>query len=84
MFNGERLYQALAATHPLLGESQYAGGPFCFETFPHAVTCAMLGTDVASAKQKYQLRATSIVRFAIRLSCSPFHEHRSLGFLVRQ
>ncbi len=52
MFNGEQVYQALAATHPLLTEERYAGGKVCFETFPHAITCAMLGTDVASAKQK--------------------------------
>lgn len=56
MFNGERVYQALAATHPLLDEPRYAGGAVSFETFPHAVTCAMLGTDVALAKQKRQQR----------------------------
>ena len=52
MFNGERVYQALATTHPLLTEKRYSGGYVSFETFPHAATCAMLGTDVASAKRK--------------------------------
>jgi predicted RNase H-like nuclease len=56
MFNGERVYQALATTHPLLTEKQYSGGSISFETFPHATTCAMLGTDVASAKRKRQQR----------------------------
>lgn len=40
------------ATHPLLTEERYADGRACFETFTHAITCAMLGTDVESAKQK--------------------------------
>lgn len=52
MFNGERVYQTLAVTHPLLSEERYLGGKVCFETFPHAITCAMLGTNVASAKYK--------------------------------
>ncbi|MGC3962664.1 MAG: DUF429 domain-containing protein [Rhodocyclaceae bacterium] len=52
MFNGERVHQALAATHPLQTETRYGGGKVCFETFPHAVTCALLGTHVASAKRK--------------------------------
>nr|NMF96458.1 DUF429 domain-containing protein [Aromatoleum toluolicum] len=52
MFCGERVFQALGATHPLLNDVRYAGGMVCFETFPHAVTCAMLGTAEASAKRK--------------------------------
>jgi hypothetical protein len=52
MFCGERVYQALTATHPLLSDVGYAGGKVCFETFPHAITCAMLGTAEASAKRK--------------------------------
>ncbi len=52
MFCGEHVYQALAATHPLLNEGRYVGGNVCFETFPHAVTCALLGADEASAKRK--------------------------------
>lgn len=52
MFNGEAVYQAMAETHPLLTDECYSGGNVCFETFPHAVACAMLGTDIASAKRK--------------------------------
>jgi predicted nuclease with RNAse H fold len=52
MFNGERVYQALASTYPLLTEKRYLNGKVSFETFPHAISCAMLGTNVASAKLK--------------------------------
>jgi predicted nuclease with RNAse H fold len=52
MFNGERVYQALARTYPLLKKPGYSDGRVSFETYPHAITCAMLGKDVASAKQK--------------------------------
>jgi predicted nuclease with RNAse H fold len=52
MFQGEQLYRALAATHPPLRTAGYAGAPCCFETFPHAITCALLGVAVVSAKQK--------------------------------
>lgn len=67
MFNGERLYQALATTHPLLNEAQYsnAESTVCFETFPHAVTCALLGTEVASAKHKRQQRRQLLENSAI-------------------
>lgn len=56
MFNGERVYQALAATHPLLATPRYQGGRCSFETFPHAVCCGMLGVTVASAKRKRMQR----------------------------
>jgi predicted nuclease with RNAse H fold len=56
MFNGERVYQALAETHPLLPDAHYSGGRVSFETFPHAITCAMLGIGVASAKRKRHQR----------------------------
>jgi len=52
MFNGERLYQALSPIYPLLSGGEYVSGRVSFETFPYAVTCAMLGRDVVSAKQK--------------------------------
>ena len=52
MFSGERIYQALSPSHPLLSKSHYTGERICFETFPHAITCAMLGTNMASAKRK--------------------------------
>lgn len=44
VFNGERLYQALAAKYPLFrGGSYETGTPICFETFPHAAACAFAG-----------------------------------------
>ena len=54
MFNGERVYRTLASAYPLLVTPAYpnAGGRVCFETFPHAITVAFLGRDVASARLK--------------------------------
>jgi predicted nuclease with RNAse H fold len=52
MLNGERVYQKLTVTHPLLETLNFSLGTSCFETFPHAITCALLGTDQASAKLK--------------------------------
>jgi predicted nuclease with RNAse H fold len=56
MLNGEKVYQAFAHTHPLLTEPGYTSDRVCFETFPHAIACAILGTDVASAKLKRKQR----------------------------
>lgn len=52
MFNGERVYQTFATTYPLLTARDYSTGRVSFETFPHAITCAMLGKEVVSAKLK--------------------------------
>lgn len=52
MFNGERVYRTLAAAYPLLTTPDYSGGRVCFETFPHAITVAFLGRELASAKLK--------------------------------
>ncbi|SOE62680.1 Predicted nuclease (RNAse H fold) [Caballeronia arationis] len=52
MFNGARVYEAFADTHPILKAERFTGEPVTFETFPHAIACALLGRDVASAKQK--------------------------------
>jgi predicted nuclease with RNAse H fold len=56
MFNGERVYQALAGNYPLLASAEYAGGRVSFETFPHAITAAFLGGRIASAKLKHVQR----------------------------
>lgn len=69
MFNGERVYQALAATHPLLTERCYSSGKVTFETFPHAVTCAMLGTEMTSAKRKRQQRRQLLEAAGIDTRC---------------
>lgn len=52
MFSGERVFQTFAPTYPLLTEKRYSGGRVTFETFPHAITCSLLGKEVASAKLK--------------------------------
>ncbi|MCP3024305.1 DUF429 domain-containing protein [Cupriavidus basilensis] len=65
MFNGERVYQAFAPTYPLLSDKDYAKGKVSFETFPHAITCAMLGKAVASAKLKSTQRRKLLERIGI-------------------
>ncbi|KAA1014588.1 DUF429 domain-containing protein [Paraburkholderia panacisoli] len=52
MFNGERVYQAFAPHFPLFKNGGEIGDRVCFETFPHAITSALLRTEVASAKRK--------------------------------
>ncbi|SOZ68501.1 conserved hypothetical protein [Cupriavidus taiwanensis] len=52
MLCGERVFQTFAPMYPLLNEKRYAAGPVSFETFPHAITCSLLGREVASAKLK--------------------------------
>jgi predicted nuclease with RNAse H fold len=52
MFNGERVYDAFAPHFPLFKNGEEIGDRVCFETFPHAITCAYLGKEVASAKKK--------------------------------
>ncbi|KND59093.1 hypothetical protein BVER_05026 [Candidatus Burkholderia verschuerenii] len=52
MFNGERVYRAFATSHPVLRTNRYEGAPASIETFPHAITCALLGRDAVSAKLK--------------------------------
>ncbi|HEX7641951.1 MAG TPA: DUF429 domain-containing protein [Burkholderiaceae bacterium] len=65
MFFGMRVYRALQATHPRLLEARYGGGPVCFETFPHAITCALLGVDVARAGLKSTQRKALLESFKI-------------------
>lgn len=68
MFSGERVYQALAPIYPLLAEKAYSSGRVSFETFPYAITCAMLGRDVASAKRKRTQRRELLEREGIDTS----------------
>ncbi|MFJ1259186.1 DUF429 domain-containing protein [Cupriavidus sp. CuC1] len=62
MFNGERVYQALASSYPLLVDKAHSSGRISFETFPYATTCALLGRDVASAKRKRTQRRELLER----------------------
>lgn len=68
MFMGERVYRALAHAYPLLTEARYAGGCVSFETYPYAITCAMLGKAIASAKQKRIQRRQLLERLGIDVS----------------
>lgn len=65
MLNGERVYQALASTYPLLMATDYFEGCVSFETYPRAITCAVLGKDVASAKQKRAQRRQLLERMEL-------------------
>ena len=65
MFVGERVYRALAGVYPLLSTARYAGGRVSFETYPHAITCALLGKDVASARQKRIQRRQLLERMGV-------------------
>ncbi len=47
VFNGEKFYQRLAAYYPLF-DGKRRKGPICFETFPHAIVCALAGKVVAA------------------------------------
>lgn len=54
VFNGEKLYQQLSLQYTLFDGTWYEG-PVVFETFPHAVVCALEG-KVVGAKNKRTIR----------------------------
>ncbi|MEM5420527.1 DUF429 domain-containing protein [Paraburkholderia ferrariae] len=56
MFNGEAIYQVFSSDYPLLTSRDFQGGRVSFETFPHAVTCALRGKEGTSAKEKRRQR----------------------------
>ena len=58
VFNGERLYKCLEAQYPLF-DGKRRDGLVCFETFPHAVVCAMAGR-IISAKPKAKVRRSAL------------------------
>ena len=56
MLNGEALFYELEKTHPLCCALPMSPGQRqCFETFPHAITCA-LSAGLVSAKKKRTIR----------------------------
>ncbi|MCP9826842.1 DUF429 domain-containing protein [Synechococcus sp. EJ6-Ellesmere] len=55
MLQGEKLYQALAASHPLICRLPIAG-PGCLETFPHAITWHMRGGKAKAPQKRTQRR----------------------------
>jgi hypothetical protein len=55
MLNGMALYAAVSAVYPLFTGMRLGGKKASFETFPHAVACA-LAKEVISAKRKSSIR----------------------------
>lgn len=58
VLNGEYLYMQLRRRYPLF-DGRRKKGHVCFETFPHAVVCAMAGR-VVSAKPKAKVRREAL------------------------
>ena len=56
VFNGERLYNQLFKHYALFNGARRAG-PACFETFPHAVVCALAGRVVLAHPKRETRRA---------------------------
>ncbi len=52
MLCGEAVYRTFAAAYPLLSSPAVPPGRASFETFPHAITCAVRGAANTSAKRK--------------------------------
>ena len=79
MLHGARLYRELAASHPLLDETDPAkwgegSGPVCFETYPHAITTALLG-EKARAKNKRRDRRALLEKAGIATAELPTIDH---------
>jgi predicted nuclease with RNAse H fold len=55
MLEGEKLYRTFRTRYQLLETPAYSQGLVCFETFPHAITCAIRG-DATAAKKRTQRR----------------------------
>lgn len=68
MLNGAALFEQLEMAYPLFdGNCVKAGEPVCFETFPHAIACALAGKPV-SAKQKRTVRRAILDRVGVDIS----------------
>jgi predicted nuclease with RNAse H fold len=55
MLNGAELYRIIERHYPLFNGHNASSGSICFETFPHAVACALAG-KLVSARQKSTIR----------------------------
>ncbi len=69
MLNGEWLFQCLSSTHPLFGKYPAQEGR-SFETFPHAVACALAG-KIVSAKEKRTCRLALLKEAGVEFSERP-------------
>ncbi len=67
MLQGEAAYSAMQPHFPLwTSPATPSEGPFCFETFPHAVTCALLGR-IVRGQDKSTDRLAALALAGIRL-----------------
>lgn len=64
MLNGMRLYDALAATHPVRDPREASRVRYSFETFPHAITWHLQGGS-ANARRKRTERRELLQRHGI-------------------
>lgn len=64
MLRGMELYDALAPTHPVRDPRASGGVHYCFETFPHAITCYLRG-GMANARRKRSERRALLERHGI-------------------
>lgn len=67
MLEGEKVYQALAPTHPLATAVPQPRQQCCFETYPHAITWHLRGGN-AQAPQKRQQRRELLAKAGIDLT----------------
>jgi len=57
MLNGAELYRELERSHALFaGGAWRAGRPICFETFPHAIACALAGRRLPASEKRVARR----------------------------
>ncbi len=67
MLNGEALYTQIRKQHSLYTGQRPITGPVCFETFPHAVACALAGR-VVPARGKATLRRRLLHDYGLDIS----------------
>lgn len=65
MLNGAVLYRELGKRYSLYDGTADGVRPICFETFPHAITCALTG-EITSAKDKVKQRRQALEAAGIR------------------
>ncbi len=70
VFNGKKLYQELISHSYPLFDGENRPGPLCFETFPHAIVCAIEGR-VVKAKPKTLTRRAVLRKLDYDDSCLP-------------
>jgi NTP pyrophosphatase (non-canonical NTP hydrolase)/predicted nuclease with RNAse H fold len=67
MLNGAELYSILEPDYPLYSGNNLTAKSLCFETYPHAVCCALAG-KIVSAKQKSTIRRELVNKAGIDTS----------------